>query len=142
MSLSRSPPGDADDRGKKDATWPRGVPPRKKKEKDVFRFLKDHDANYTVRRQEFQMSRIIEKCRTVKEVRQSPERLLRARSSNTLLSSPLLSSPLLSSPLLSSPLLFPSKLRTSWVWSWQTTLGSGSQTGWCRASWSTSCTRS
>ena len=55
----------------------------------MFRFLKDHDANYTVRRQEFQLSRVIEKCRTVKEVRQSPEPLLGARSSNILLSSPL-----------------------------------------------------
>ena len=59
--------GDAADLGK-ESTWPRSVPPRKKKEKDVFKFLKEHDVNYTVRRQEFQMSRIIEKCRTVKEV--------------------------------------------------------------------------
>ena len=60
--------GDASDLGKKDSTWPRSVPPRKKKEKDVFRFLKEHDTNYTVRRQEFQMSRVIEKCKAVREV--------------------------------------------------------------------------
>jgi hypothetical protein len=59
--------GDASDVSQKDSTWPRSVPPRKKKEKDVFRFLKEHDTNYTVRRQEFQMSRVIEKCRTVRE---------------------------------------------------------------------------
>ena len=34
---------------KKESTWPRSIPPRKKKEKDVFRFLKEHDSNYTVR---------------------------------------------------------------------------------------------
>lgn len=34
----------------------------------MFRFLKEHDSNYTVRRQEFQMSMIMEKSRRVKEV--------------------------------------------------------------------------
>jgi len=34
----------------------------------VFRFLKEHDSNYTVRRQEFQMSMIMEKSKRVKEV--------------------------------------------------------------------------
>ena len=63
--------GDASDSdgGKKDATWPRSIPPRKKKEKDVFKFLKEeHSVNYTVRRQEFHMSRVMEKCRNVREV--------------------------------------------------------------------------
>lgn len=59
--------GDAEDIAK-ESTWPRSIPPRKKKEKDVFRFLKEHDSNYTVRRQEFQMSMIMEKSRRVKEV--------------------------------------------------------------------------
>ena len=65
ICFTESCTGDAEDR---ESTWPRSIPPRKKKEKDVFRFLKEHDVNYTVRRQEFQMSRVIEKCRTVKEV--------------------------------------------------------------------------
>ena len=65
ISFIASCTGDADER---ESTWPRSIPPRKKKEKDVFRFLKEQDVNYTVRRQEFHMSRVIEKCRAVKEV--------------------------------------------------------------------------
>jgi hypothetical protein len=52
---------------KKEATWPRALPPRKKKEKDVFKFLKEENSsNYTVRRQEFQISRVMEKSRIVR----------------------------------------------------------------------------
>ena len=63
--------GDADElASSKDTTWPRAVPPRKKKEKDVFKFLKEQNVNYTVRRQEFQLNRIMEKTKKVKEVRE------------------------------------------------------------------------
>ena len=59
----------SDGASKKDATWPRALPPRRKKEKDVFKFLKeDNSSNYTVRRQEFQISRVLEKSRVVREV--------------------------------------------------------------------------
>lgn len=69
MYISVLSAGDTSDVSQKESTWPRSIPPRKKKEKDVFRFLKEESAvNYTVRRQEFQMSRVIEKCRSVKEV--------------------------------------------------------------------------
>ncbi|CAI8049930.1 Leucine-rich repeat and calponin homology domain-containing protein 1 (Fragment) [Geodia barretti] len=53
---------------KKDTTWQRALPPRRKKEKDVFKFLKEENSsNYTVRRQEFQISRVMEKSRIVRE---------------------------------------------------------------------------
>ena len=54
-----------------DSTWPRLKSPHRKKEKkdkDVFRFLKGGDANYTVRRQQFQLSIVLEKNRFVKNV--------------------------------------------------------------------------
>lgn len=52
-----------------DSTWPRLKSPHRKKDrkdKDVFKFLKGGDPNYTVRRQQFQMSIILEKNRFVK----------------------------------------------------------------------------
>ena len=53
-----------------DATWPRmkSSPRRARKEKDVFKFLKESDANYTVRRQQLQMNLILEKNKDVKQV--------------------------------------------------------------------------
>ena len=53
-----------------DATWPRmASSPRRKKEKDVFKFLKETDPNYTIRRQQLQMNLILEKNQHVKKVR-------------------------------------------------------------------------
>ena len=43
-------------------------PRRARKEKDVFKFLKESDANYTVRRQQLQMNLILEKNKDVKQV--------------------------------------------------------------------------
>ena len=51
-----------------DGTWPRLNSPRRKKKADVFRFLTQHDPNYTIRRQELQMNIIIEKNHAVKTV--------------------------------------------------------------------------
>lgn len=70
----RSPStSDSDGRGSPssplDATWPRmGSSPRRKKEKDVFKFLKETDPNYTIRRQQLQMNLILEKNQHVKKV--------------------------------------------------------------------------
>jgi len=52
----------------KDA-WPRLNSPRKKSEKNVFKFLKENDPNYTVRRQQMQMNILLEKNEQVKQVR-------------------------------------------------------------------------
>ena len=52
-----------------DSTWPPLTSPNRKKDKDVFRFLSQQkDPNYTVRRQQFQMNRILEKYKHVKQV--------------------------------------------------------------------------
>ena len=74
-SLKRRSPStsDSDGRGSPssplDATWPRmGSSPRKKKERDVFKFLKENDPNYTIRRQQLQMNLILEKNQHVKKV--------------------------------------------------------------------------
>ena len=56
----------------KDA-WPRLNSPRKKSEKNVFKFLKENDPNYTVRRQQMQMSIMLEKNQHVKQVRDTLE---------------------------------------------------------------------
>ena len=61
--------GDIDSSQPVGSTWPHLTSPNRKKDKDVFRFLsKQKDPNYTVRRQEFQMNRILEKNKHVKQV--------------------------------------------------------------------------
>ena len=60
-------PGDAEVLDEELHGWKISV--RKRKEKDVFRHLKEPDANYTVRRQEMHMHLVMEKSRKVKEVR-------------------------------------------------------------------------
>ena len=52
-----------------DSKWQRLASPRRKKEKDVFKFLKENDSNYTVRRQQMQMNLMLEKHKNVKQVR-------------------------------------------------------------------------
>ena len=52
----------------KDGTWPRLTSPRKKSEKNVFKFLKESDPNYTIRRQQMQMNLLLEKNQHVKQV--------------------------------------------------------------------------
>ena len=51
-----------------DSDWTKNTSPRRKKEKDVFKFLKESDPNYTIRRQQLQMNLILEKNQTVKKV--------------------------------------------------------------------------
>ncbi len=51
-----------------DADWTMSTSPRKKKEKDVFKFLKESDTNYTIRRQQLQMNLVLEKNQNVKKV--------------------------------------------------------------------------
>ena len=74
-SLKRRPPSSPESDGQSspsspsDATWPRRVSPRSKKnEKEVFKFLKESDPNYTIRRQQLQMNLILEKNQHVKKV--------------------------------------------------------------------------
>lgn len=50
--------------------WTKGTSPRKKKEKDVFKFLKKSEPNYTIRRQQLQMNLVLEKNQHVKTVSQ------------------------------------------------------------------------
>ena len=58
-----------------ESTWPNLKSPHRKKDKDVFRFLsKQSDTNYTVRRHQLQMSRILEKNQHVKKVRRGGEK--------------------------------------------------------------------
>ncbi len=52
----------------KDGTWPRLASPRRK-ERDVFKMLKESDPNYTIRRQQMQMNVLLEKNQHVKQVR-------------------------------------------------------------------------
>ena len=51
------------------AKWQRLTSPRRKKEKDVFKFLKESDPNYTIRRQQMQLNIMLEKNQHVKKVR-------------------------------------------------------------------------
>ncbi len=51
-----------------EADWTMATSPRKKKEKDVFKFLKESDTNYTIRRQQLQMNLVLEKNQHVKKV--------------------------------------------------------------------------
>ena len=51
-----------------EASWPRRISPRRKNEKEVFKFLKESDPNYTIRRQQLQMNLILEKNQHVKKV--------------------------------------------------------------------------
>ena len=51
-----------------DGKWQRLASPRRKKEKDVFKFLKENDANYTIRRQKMQINIMLEKNQHVKKV--------------------------------------------------------------------------
>ena len=80
-SLRRLPSLSEEDRGEKEKTrrkdtppspedtkWQRLASPRRKKEKDVFKFLKENDANYTVRRQQMQINIMLEKHKNVKQV--------------------------------------------------------------------------
>ena len=74
-SLKRRSPSTSDSDGRAspssplDTTWPRmGSSPRRRKEKDVFKFLKENDPNYTIRRQQLQMNLILEKNQHVKKV--------------------------------------------------------------------------
>lgn len=48
--------------------WKKLASPRRKKEKDVFKFLKENDTNYTVRRQQMQINIMLEKNQQVKKV--------------------------------------------------------------------------
>ncbi|XP_064394638.1 leucine-rich repeat and calponin homology domain-containing protein 2-like isoform X2 [Halichondria panicea] len=50
-----------------EADWTMATSPRKKKEKDVFKFLKESDTNYTIRRQQLQMNLVLEKNQHVKK---------------------------------------------------------------------------
>ena len=58
--------------GTAEGTWPRGgkAPPvsqrKKGGEKDVFKFLRSQDPNFTIRRQQQHMSRIFEKHQALK----------------------------------------------------------------------------
>ena len=62
--------GDTESPFPADSTWPNLKSPHRKKDKDVFRFLsKQSDTNYTVRRHQLQMSRILEKNQHVKKVK-------------------------------------------------------------------------
>ena len=62
--------GDVDSSQPVDSTWPPLTSPNRKKDKDVFRFLSQQkDPNYTVRKQQFQMNRILEKNKLVKQVK-------------------------------------------------------------------------
>ena len=58
-----------------DGKWQRMASPRRKKEKDVFKFLKENDANYTVRRQQMQLNIMLEKNQHVKKVGCTGEKL-------------------------------------------------------------------
>lgn len=62
--MARGQPGTAE------GTWPRGKPPpvtqKKKGEKDVFKFLRSQDPNFTIRRQQQHISRIFEKHQALK----------------------------------------------------------------------------
>lgn len=51
-----------------DKKWQRLTSPRRKKEKDVFKFLKENDSNYTIRRQQMQINIMLEKNQHVKTV--------------------------------------------------------------------------
>lgn len=51
-----------------ESEWTKGTSPRRKKEKDVFKFLKENDPNYTIRRQQLQMNLVLEKNQHVKNV--------------------------------------------------------------------------
>ena len=51
-----------------DGVWPKKSPPRRKNEKSVFKFLKETDTNYTIRRQEMQISALLKKNQRVKAV--------------------------------------------------------------------------
>lgn len=51
-----------------ESEWTKGTSPRRKKEKDVFKFLKESDPNYTIRRQQLQMNLVLEKNQHVKKV--------------------------------------------------------------------------
>lgn len=55
-------------KGSPKVTWSSLPSPRRKKEKDVFKFLKESDPNYTIRRQQLQMNIILEKNKHVKKV--------------------------------------------------------------------------
>ena len=73
-SLKKRPPSSPESDGQSspsspsDASWPRRVSPRRKNEKEVFKFLKESDPNYTIRRQQLQMNLILEKNQHVKKV--------------------------------------------------------------------------
>ena len=59
--------------GAPEGTWPRGKAPpvnqrKKKGEKDVFKFLRSQDPNFTIRRQQQHISRIFEKHQALKAV--------------------------------------------------------------------------
>ena len=51
-----------------DGKWSRLASPRRKKEKDVFKLLKESEPNYTIRRQHMQMNILLEKNQHVKSV--------------------------------------------------------------------------
>lgn len=51
-----------------ESDWTRSTSPRRKKEKDVFKFLKENESNYTIRRHQLQMNLILEKNENVKKV--------------------------------------------------------------------------
>lgn len=55
-----------------DGKWQRASP-RRRKEKDVFKFLKENDSNYTIRRQQMQISILLEKNQHVKKVEVCPD---------------------------------------------------------------------
>ena len=62
--------------GTPEGTWPRGKAPpvsqrKQKGEKDVFKYLRSQDPNFTIRRQQQHISRIFEKHQALKEVRGS-----------------------------------------------------------------------
>ena len=64
----KEPVQSASPKGSPKVTWSSLPSPRRRKEKDVFKFLKESDPNYTIRRQQLQMNIILEKNRHVKKV--------------------------------------------------------------------------